>query len=110
MFRVFIALLINLLLNGLVFGGAAAYFRGEQQHEEKQTRSRAFSERNWQVNVACFLVIDCILVMIAAALTKGVLPMIFLIPLLWIACGFLQLRVLAPIIRAKLKDAFYKKK
>ncbi|MBQ8920819.1 MAG: hypothetical protein IJ060_01485 [Oscillospiraceae bacterium] len=110
MFRVFMALLINLLLNGLIFGGTAAYFRSGQPKEEKQTRSRLFSERNWQVNVACFLVIDCICVMIAAALTKGILPMIFLVPLLWFLCGFLQIRVLAPIIRAKLKDAFYKKK
>ncbi|MBR3269375.1 MAG: hypothetical protein IKI58_11730 [Oscillospiraceae bacterium] len=110
MLRVFLALLCNLLLNGLVFGGAAAYFRSNRLEEETRSRSRAFNEQNWKVNVICFLAIDCICVMIAAALTKHVLPMIFLIPLLWFLCGFLQLRVLEPIIRSKLKANFYRNK
>ena len=104
MLRVFLALLCNLLLNGLVFGALrhiSAATGWKRKHDPAAAPStnrtgRSMSSAFWQLT--------------AAALTKHVLPMIFLIPLLWFLCGFLQLRVLEPIIRSKLKANFYRNK
>lgn len=112
MHRAMIAFIVTLLLNAAIFGGAAAYFRGGQKDdpEEKPSNSRIIGEKSWRLNVICFLVMDCVLMMIAAALTSGLAPMIVLTPLIWVLCGFLVLRFIAPTVNAKVKSDHYRKK
>lgn len=112
MYRAFIALFITLLLNAAIFGGAAAYFRGgkKEEPEDRPSNSRAIGEKSWRTNVICFLVLDCLCMMIAAACTSGIASMVVLTPVLWVLCGFIELKFISPRINAKIKTDYYKNK
>ena len=112
MHRAFLAFIVTLLLNAAIFGGATAYFRGGKQDDtdRKPSNSRIIGEKSWRLNVICFLVLDCICMMIAAALTTGIAAMVVLTPLIWVLCGFLVLRFIAPALNAKVKSDHYRKK
>jgi len=109
--RVLTVLLITLLLNAAVFGGAALFFRDDKSHsaEEKPSNARIISRKSWRLNFACFLAADCLCSCIAAALTKGVIILVILIPLLWLLCGWLMEKYVIPRINEKVKMDHYKK-